>query len=585
MAWINPTINNLSQFLGNFNLINTKESSNSKLKYNPTYGNNTFFNYIKGPFVDYNPAVTFNTKQIGFDIKTTKELTNKTNDTTKLESQFLSLDKVETPQITFGLNVSTSNAVSKFNPTYDDNVKLIPDSNLKQFEFGINNGANYTSATIYDEVTKQYLNRYNTRLFLPEIYNLTNPDGKLNSNSDPEAGLASGIGAVGTIGAGLFGVPAISNVVGNFLQLANPAPTYLTLNYDNLFNIPGVYLQDFRAMRILTGNVSKIRLDGISAAIRGSVKGAIYAGASAIPTGPYIAFNLDGPGKLGYGWGSHDDRYAIRTDFTMRSQLATRWSGNKFKLTLNPIERFTPFRGDKVNVIDFSKRALDSIYQYKPDLGIESLNSLRLDETQDFIKFYITGPNLVAGNESAQDDVIVFRATIKQLDDRFSPDWIEQKMVGRADKNYTYQGYSRDVDLQFTVYATDRDEVKPIWRKLNALAGYTAPTYDKNTIAMIAPWIRITIGDLFVQQPAIISSLSYTLHDQDTTWEINLENDPQMMQTPHKIEVSLGLNMITDFVPQNKGKFYSLAKEFDTNGQPLNGNRNWLSDFNKNPRN
>jgi len=549
MAWINPTISNLSQFLGNFDLINTK--------------------------------------QIGFDIKTTKELNNKTNDTTKIASQFPSLDKVVTPTITFGLNVSSSNAVSNSNPTYDDNIKLIPKSNLKQFEFGINDGANFTSAIAYDKATDQYLSRYNTRLFVPEIYNLTNPDGKLNSNSDPEAGLASGIGAVGTVGAGLFGVPAISNVVGNFLQLANPAPTYLTLNYDNLFNIPGVYIQDFRAMRILTGNVSKIRLDGISATIRGSVKGAIYAGASILPTGPYIAFNLDGPGKLGYGWGSHDDRYAIRTDFTMRSQLATRWapSETKFKLTRNPVERFTPFRGDRVNVIDFGKRALDSIYQYKPDLGIEGLNNLRLDETQDFIKFYITGPNLVAGNESAQDDVIVFRATIKQLDDRFSPDWIEQKMVGRADKNYTYQGYSRDVDLQFTVYATDRDEVKPIWRKLNALAGYTAPTYDKNTIAMIAPWIRITIGDLFVQQPAIISSLSYTLHDQDTTWEINLEDDPQMMQTPHKIEVTLGLNMITDFVPQTKGKFYSLAKEFDEKGQPLNGNRNWLSDFNKNPRN
>ena len=105
--------------------------------------------------------------------------------------------------------------------------------------------------------------------------------------------------------------------------------------------------------------------------------------------------------------------------------------------------------------------------------------------------------------------------------------------------------------------ATDRNELKFIWQKLNALAGYTTPTYDGTTLK--GPWMRVTIGDLFVQQPALINSLSYTLHDSDTTWEINVEGDTEMMQVPKKVSVSMGLHMITDYIPRKNGTFYTLG--------------------------
>ena len=140
---------------------------------------------------------------------------------------------------------------------------------------------------------------------------------------------------------------------------------------------------------------------------------------------------------------------------------------------------------------------------------------------------------------------------------------------------------SRDVGVSFDVYATDRDEVKPIWRKLNALAGYTAPTYDPESIAMIAPWMRITVGDLFVQAPVTLTSLSYTF-GMDTPWEINIEEDPAMMQVPLKISVQMSFNMVGDHLPQKGGRFYTLAKRFDDTGIPIAGNDNWLSDFRDN---
>jgi hypothetical protein len=209
-----------------------------------------------------------------------------------------------------------------------------------------------------------------------------------------------------------------------------------------------------------------------------------------------------------------------------------------------------------------------------------ALNALGLGgTTQDFIKFYFTGPAL--HNNAAvgtTDDIIVFRATLGSLSDSFQANWTPVNMIGRADPNYQYTGYSRDVSLDFTVYATDRDELKPIYRKLNALAGYMAPTYLKDSIAMQAPWMRLTIGDLFHQQPVILTALDYTLVDQDTTWEINIEKDPTMMEVPHKVTVRCSFTMISDFLPQKGGRFYSLAKEYDSSGNPIAGNSNWLSD-------
>jgi hypothetical protein len=69
--------------------------------------------------------------------------------------------------------------------------------------------------------------------------------------------------------------------------------------------------------------------------------------------------------------------------------------------------------------------------------------------------------------------------------------------------------------------------------------------------------------------------------DADTTWEINIEDDPTMMQAPHKVTVSLGLYVLTDYLPQKNGKMYTLAKQFESNANPLPGPDNWLSDFDR----
>ena len=366
----------------------------------------------------------------------------------------------------------------------------------------------------------------------------------------------------------------------------------------DIANYPSKY-KDFRSFKGYTFSVDNMRLDGASAASRGvanlDAKGSIistaYAAASAIPGGAYQVFNIESI----YGWGNHGEPNALHRDFTARSHVATRWkaeigtdangkpSKGKWLPTKNPLEMLTEFRGDKINVIDYSQRILSQAYRWKAPLfpGAEKWNKFvsATDLTKDFIKFYFTGPKLQNGMPEEIDDIIVFRATIDSFTDTHSPSWTAVNMIGRADPNYTYTGYSREVNISFTVLATNRDEMKPIYRKLNALASYTAPEYGIGTIAMKSPWMRMTIGDLLVQQPVLINSLAYTFTDGDTTWEINIEDDPTMMQAPHKITVSLGLNVITDYLPEKNGKMYTLAKQFNEQAIPKEGGDNWLSDF------
>lgn len=353
--------------------------------------------------------------------------------------------------------------------------------------------------------------------------------------------------------------------------------------------------KDFRSFRGLIFSINSVRLDGASAATRNlrnldtntSPISVAYAAASAVPGGAYTVFNLEST----YGFGTHGDANALRKDFTVGTQVRTYWKENATKTggswvtTKNPVELATEFRGDKINVIDFSKRKLKDVYNWKAPWG-DAGNAFNrflgaTDLTKDFIKFFFTGPKLHAGTKSTddEDDIIAFRATLDSLSDTHNPGWNAVSMIGRADPNYVYTGYTRDVSLNFTVYATSRDEMKPIWRKLNALAGYTTPDYGSKTIALKGPWMRITIGDLFYQQPAIITSLAYTLADADTTWEINIEDDPTMMQLPHKVTVQMGFNLITDYLPEKGGRFYSLAKKYGTDGVPSRGGHNWLSDF------
>ena len=174
--------------------------------------------------------------------------------------------------------------------------------------------------------------------------------------------------------------------------------------------------------------------------------------------------------------------------------------------------------------------------------------------------------------------------------------------MGRGDPLYTYDGYERDVSFGFTVHIGSRDEMKASWRKLNYLAGYTAPEYT-STGFIRAPLCRLNIGNLFKKMPGYISSLSYTFDNQGSTWEtahlegdrykgttdptIKAESTPGVLQLPKTIQVAVGFVPIGVYRPEKYGVFYPLYDDrtagpnaIETGLIPDNDERvNWFKPF------
>ena len=77
--------------------------------------------------------------------------------------------------------------------------------------------------------------------------------------------------------------------------------------------------------------------------------------------------------------------------------------------------------------------------------------------------------------------LFLFRAYLTAFDDSYNASWNSFKYIGRAEDFYTYGGFSRSIQVGFQVAASSRGELTPLYSKLNALAGSTAPTYIGNS--------------------------------------------------------------------------------------------------------
>lgn len=157
---------------------------------------------------------------------------------------------------------------------------------------------------------------------------------------------------------------------------------------------------------------------------------------------------------------------------------------------------------------------------------------------------------------------IIFRATISGINESVSPEWNSKKYIGRADKFYTYSGAERSLSFSFKVAINSPKEMAPIWRKLNYLTGLCYPNYVPAGNAgsyMVAPFVRLTIGDLYNDLPGIMQSLNFTIPD-DINWEIrDTETDPQGNQIsmlPHVIDISVGFNIIGRQLYSSTSKFF-----------------------------
>ena len=186
----------------------------------------------------------------------------------------------------------------------------------------------------------------------------------------------------------------------------------------------------------------------------------------------------------------------------------------------------------------------------------------------DLCKFTI---GLLKNDGSGTSNFIQFRAYIDDFSDSYSADWSDVQYVGRGDKFYNYKGFNRSISMGWTVHASSKGELIPMYKKLNYLASGLAPDYSAGGF-MKGNLARLSVGGYVYNQLGIIKSITYTI-PQESPWEIGINIaangvfDSQVKELPHMIKVT-GFEFVPiqyDVARKGATKFIQLQAKNGTN--------------------
>jgi hypothetical protein len=176
----------------------------------------------------------------------------------------------------------------------------------------------------------------------------------------------------------------------------------------------------------------------------------------------------------------------------------------------------------------------------------------------------------------AKGESVNFRATLSGITETTTPTWDSAKFIGSPFPYWTYSGIERSVSFNFKVYSTTPLQHIAAWQRLNFLTSLAYPQAYNKGIAVIAPFLRITIGNLYKNKECFISQLSYTV-DDNGTWEVGptagmgmADNETFTIngesttlnnyKLPKVIDVSVTLNLVESKSSTSHGYLYGFDK-------------------------
>jgi len=222
--------------------------------------------------------------------------------------------------------------------------------------------------------------------------------------------------------------------------------------------------------------------------------------------------------------------------------------------------------GDKLYSVGVSN-------QLQVPYGGSESSTKTTDLPKDFIKFRIR--DLVNGKW------LIFPAHLGTITDTVTPSWSPEKYIGRPDSVHLYSGTDRSVSFDFKVAAFTKQEIPIIQEKMNYLMGLGYPTFKAvltgdDESRPVAPFIALTIGDLFNNTPGYFSSISITM-EENSTWELD-----EGFQIPQFFSVSVEFVHVGKYLPQTLGKHYEVPwlQDFGTGA----GDRGTFTEFKENSR-
>ena len=201
------------------------------------------------------------------------------------------------------------------------------------------------------------------------------------------------------------------------------------------------------------------------------------------------------------------------------------------------------------------------LYQSGGDINpIEGDNKKLLN---DLVKFRI---GVIDNNNPSKKTHIHFRAIIDSMSDSYTSNWEAQKFMGRGENFYKYDGFDRSISLSWTVAARSKQELIPMYQKLNYLASVCAPDYS-NSGYMRGNLITLTVGGYCYEQTGIMRGITLDV-PTESPWEIAIDdtdsaNDSSVKELPMIIKVTgFTFTPIHNFVPKVQQNDYNGSNGF-----------------------
>ena len=214
---------------------------------------------------------------------------------------------------------------------------------------------------------------------------------------------------------------------------------------------------------------------------------------------------------------------------------------------------------DAINVIDIVDGG--TFYTNTNSTGSLASKVLQRDDVDgiygnDIIKFRLEFLNNDGTPGVDNTTILAFRAYIDDFNDGMNAKWNSYRYMGRGEEFYVYEGFTRDINVSFTLFAHSVAEMKPLYRKLNYLMSTFAPDYSPAN-KMRGNIGYLTVGEYLLRQPGVFTDIKLSGF-LDTHWEIGIDGNDQY-EVPKHIKVGLSFKPIHTFLPR-KAKY--------TNGKP-----------------
>ena len=186
------------------------------------------------------------------------------------------------------------------------------------------------------------------------------------------------------------------------------------------------------------------------------------------------------------------------------------------------------------------------------------------DYGKDLIKFRleflnndVTGIKSTDGRIVPNTDVLAFRAYIDSFDDGIQAKWNPYNYMGRGEEFYVYNGFTRNISVAFTMFAHTREEMAPLYNKLNYLLSTFAPDYS-SFLKMRGNIGYLTVGNYIYRQPGVFTDIKIG-NFFDGSWDVGINKDNTIEtdrgqydgnELPMMLKITLSFKPIHTFLPR-----------------------------------